>query len=69
MSSDEDELTSPVLPKDSDPGSSVSSELQVIQVKTNVPFSTYFHTADSAALNYFCLVWFLCVFGPTTVFI
>ncbi|XP_037536036.1 centrosomal protein POC5 [Nematolebias whitei] len=30
MSSDEEETTSPVLPKDSDRGSSVSSELQVI---------------------------------------
>lgn len=31
MSSDEEEPTTPVLPKDSDRGSSVSSELQVIQ--------------------------------------
>lgn len=33
MSSDEEEPTSPVLPRDSDRGSSVSSELQVITQK------------------------------------
>lgn len=34
MSSEEEELTSPALPKDSDRGSSVSSDLQVIIQKS-----------------------------------
>uniref|UniRef100_A0A673C131 Uncharacterized protein n=1 Tax=Sphaeramia orbicularis TaxID=375764 RepID=A0A673C131_9TELE len=36
MSSDEEEPTSPVLPKDSDHGSSVSSDLQLEPLKTQI---------------------------------
>lgn len=52
MSSDEEESTSPVLPKDSDQGSSVSSELQVIKKKKNkFTINAFMHKSDGSDLG------------------
>lgn len=44
MSSEEEEQTSPVLPKDSDQGSSVSSDLQVI-IQKHIPIYVPLYTS------------------------